>query len=232
MKKISLLIFIFTLGFTSFAEELKFLTGGKYVNGECRNGKYVNDQRVRKKRIWGKWVTEKYYNKILRPLKEFKVGKKYCLYGTKNWDEACQDAAFEYAFGENWREFKRVALEFIEAQKTEDTEKMMELWALPCGVTVSNGYHEDGTIKYRWPGADNEEELMNLLKREVLVFESDSKYLQELSYEKFLIEDIWEGKFYTVSLSKYLNIIFDFDSDTFEHNGTCIYKPKIVNFRY
>ena len=46
----------------------------------------------------------------LRPLKEFKVGKKYCLWGTKNWDEACQDAAMKYAFGPEWREFKRVAL--------------------------------------------------------------------------------------------------------------------------
>lgn len=222
---------MFCISFSSLAEVLKFLIGGKYVNGECRNGKYVNDQCVRKKLIWGKWVTQKYYNKILRPLKEFKVGKKYCLYGTKNWDEACQDAAFEYAFGENWREFKRVALAFIEAQKAQDIEKMKELWAIPSCVSVSNVIHEDGGIGYRFHSATNEEEFDFNLRYWIFVMKEDD--FKDFSYDKFLVEDIWgDKKYYTISLNKYWNIEIREECQEIAEEKNCIKIIKIVNFRY
>ena len=58
-------------------------------------------------------------------LKEFTVGKKYCLWGTKDWDDKCQDAAMEYAFGESWKELKKVALDFIKYTREKNIEKLM-----------------------------------------------------------------------------------------------------------
>jgi hypothetical protein len=217
-----------SISFCSFAEELKFLTGGKYVNGECRNGKYVNDQCVRKVRIWGKWVTEKYYNKILRPLKEFKVGKKYCLYGTKNWDEACQDAAFEYAFGENWQEFKRVALEFIEGVKNKDEGSLEKFFALPCTIAVSNVVHDDGSIGYRPHDADSSEALRDVISNWVL-FSSD--YGWEYKYTDLYLSDFFEASEYIVVVNEEKSIKFAFSSNcTNLTKDKCFYNPLIEIF--
>jgi hypothetical protein len=62
-------------------------------------------------------------------IREFKVGKKYCLWGAKDWDDKCQDAAMEYAYGENWREFKKVALDFVEYVNKMEREKLLTLFS-------------------------------------------------------------------------------------------------------
>ncbi len=93
--------------------------------------------------------------KVLRPLKEFKVGKKYCLWGTDKWDEACQDAVMKYAFGEEWREFKRVIIEFLEAHKQNDPVVLSRLFKYPLNVAVASRLHSDGTYGYSWHEVDD-----------------------------------------------------------------------------
>ena len=55
-----------------------------------------------------------------RPLTEFKIGKKYCLWNSSNWDEECQDAAFHYAYGANWRQYEEAVKAFLSSVYTDD----------------------------------------------------------------------------------------------------------------
>jgi hypothetical protein len=69
-------------------------------------------------------------------LKEFKIGKKYCLWGSKDFDDKCQDAAMEYAYGKNWKEFKKVALNFVKYINAKNAKKLISLFGW-------GGYHDD-----------------------------------------------------------------------------------------
>ena len=62
------------------------------------------------------------YGNIIMELKEFKIGKKHCLWGSKNFDDKCQDAAMEYAYGDNWREFKKTSIEFVKYIKEKNAK--------------------------------------------------------------------------------------------------------------
>ena len=63
----------------------------------------------------------------LFPLNEFKIGKKYCLFGTKNWDDACQDAAMKFLCKDNWERNKKIALDFLKYLKKGDLNKIVDL---------------------------------------------------------------------------------------------------------
>jgi len=123
------------------------------------------------------WVKD-----ILRPLKEFKIGKKYCLHGSKNWDDKCQDAAMEYAFGPPWREIKHVILEFIELSKKDDIEGLEKLVSLP--FCLSKAFTKNGDIMYIGTTAyNNDHELKELLSKAANVIR---KYGVGCKYKDFL----------------------------------------------
>ncbi len=75
-----------------------------------------------------------------RNLKEFTITKngKYCLWGSKHWNEECQDASMAYAYGDydgddpesslkKYKEFKQVVIDFIKYVQTNDIEKALTL---------------------------------------------------------------------------------------------------------
>ncbi len=70
----------------------------------------------------------KKYGDVAIELKEFKIGKKHCLWGSKDFDDKCQDAAMEYAYGDNWREFKKTALDFVKYIKEKNAKKLMTIF--------------------------------------------------------------------------------------------------------
>jgi len=72
---------------------------------------------------------ERTFDYLIEELKEFKIGKKHCLWGSKDFDDKCQDAAMEYAYGDNWREFKKVILDFIKYIKEKNAKKIVNLIA-------------------------------------------------------------------------------------------------------
>ncbi len=86
--------------------------------------------------------TTKYYKDIeeyttyyYRDLKEFIITKnnKYCSWGTKNWDEECQDASMDYAYGnynqykvgrdQKYKKFKNTLINFIKNIQINDIRK-------------------------------------------------------------------------------------------------------------
>lgn len=72
-----------------------------------------------------------------RNLKEFIITKnnKYCLWGSKKWDEECQDAAMAYAYGDydeddqgkiqSYKNFKNAVIDFIKNIQANDIEKAL-----------------------------------------------------------------------------------------------------------
>lgn len=143
---------------------------------------------------------------VLRPLKEFKVGEKYCLWGSDNWDDDCQDAAMKYAYGARWPEFKQVALEFL---KFTEQKGVVEIAKLP-GFKKGRTY-----IIYSGPG----EEIGR-----ILVDATDIEYFAKkarlwrnktdgIKYEEFLIDDCNFGDSvgYCLFFSKNLAINFDIE---------------------
>jgi hypothetical protein len=82
------------------------------------------------------------------------VGKKYCLHGSKNWDESCQDSAMKYAYGENWQEFKRVLLNFIDGSMNNNEEELMELVSENFQIVIDAVRYSDGTTGRRGYGKD------------------------------------------------------------------------------
>ncbi len=161
-----------------------------------------------------KYIGNNGKTKILRPLKEFKVGKKYCLWGTKNWDEACQDAAMKYAFGPEWREFKRVALEFVEHVHKGNSIKLAELFEYPledCGIcSCSDIINAEAFINYKKP--------MNHWQ----------KLLGDATYQKAIIGDfeLTYRNGYSILLSDSISIVFSEVYD-YEKGLRIHYIPKI-----
>ena len=60
-----------------------------------------------------------------------------------------------YAFGEEWREFKRVIIEFLEAHKQNDPVVLSRLFKYPLNVAVASRLHSDGTYGYSWHEVDD-----------------------------------------------------------------------------
>jgi len=181
-------------------DELTFLKGAS---------KYINDS-----------------TKILRPLKEFKVGKKYCLWGTKNWDEACQDAAMKYAFGPEWKEFKRVVIDFIELNKKNDPIGVSKLFQYPLNINRSTRVHDDGSIGYAQDEVANADSFVENSQH----FLGDS--LANTSYKKILIHDLWQYGFYTITLTtNHIVIFFNNMCENHPVNNEC-YVPLITLLQY
>jgi hypothetical protein len=111
MKLLQILIIILIPYSASAGSGLSFLPGqDKYMLKELKRAEY-------------------------RELKHFKVGKKYCLYGSKNWDEACQDEAMKYAFRyDSWQNKKKFILEFIELANKNDLDGLANLCHLPIEI--------------------------------------------------------------------------------------------------
>ena len=70
-----------------------------------------------------------------RDLKEFIINKnnKYCLWGSKNWDEECQNVSMEYAYSNygyaaiDWQEFKQVVTNFIKHIQSNQIDEALKL---------------------------------------------------------------------------------------------------------
>jgi hypothetical protein len=146
------------------------------------------------------------YIEVLRPLKEFKVGKKYCLWGSDNWDDACQDAAMEYAYGSRWPEFKRVAVEFLELTKQDklaETAKLFE-FEEPTGACIT--YIGDRMSTTRVKDARELEYYTSVKHLKLWRDKSNAK-----TYRELLIDPCLTDNRYCTFLSKDLAIEFDFD---------------------
>ena len=144
---------------------------------------------------------------IFKPLTEFKIGKKYCLHSSPNWDEACQDAAMKYAYGENWQEFKRVILAFIDEAKNDKVEEMLELVSENFQIVI-DAVRGDG---YRGRRAYDKElySIRSLIEDSaerigVILAEKDKNYTD------FVIKDFWKDSWYNITINKYLTILFDY----------------------
>ncbi len=183
------------------------------------NSAFGKDANSENELIFLKGASKYTKNEDLRPLKEFKVGKKYCLWGTKNWDDTCQDAAMKYAFGPEWREFKRVALEFVELVQKNDLVKFAELFDYDLGVTVLYSniitiHAADASFIHTPEDLISHEMRNNLWKNSI----------DGTTYEQFLIiANYAVGTSYHLSLSRHLIITFkaEFIEDTLH------YFPKI-----
>jgi hypothetical protein len=81
----------------------------------------------------------RYDLRYYRNLKEFFITKnnKYCLWDSKYWDEECQNASMEYAYGdydedkpeglEEYKKFKQIIIDFIKYVQANDIEKALTL---------------------------------------------------------------------------------------------------------
>ncbi len=131
------------------------------------------------------------YGNIIMELKEFKIGKKHCIWGSKNFDDKCQDAAMEYAYGPKWREFKKTALDFVKYIKEKNAKNLISLFGWEydkadiCFISIldknKKGYYEPGlevNIRYL--------RLLNVTK-----FKKDKYYgftKKEIERAKYIIE--------------------------------------------
>lgn len=110
-------------GYSRVDASIKFMPG----KGKCLQQKY--------KVFTGKDRYEYYY----RNLKEFIIteNNKYCFWGTKFWNEECQNTSMKYAYRhyfkddldhvENYKEFKQVVINFIKYIQANDIERALEL---------------------------------------------------------------------------------------------------------
>ena len=160
-------------------------------------------------------------------LREFKIGKKYCLWGSKDFDDECQDAAMEYAYGDNWREFKKVALDLVEYGNKMDIENIEKLFA-DEGFYSFYGYHtiyghmrNGESYSYKPIHYSHDKEIKDSDSSEISdrysydisfihkhVMPNWKKFLKGTEYKNFLLvkpENFWT---YTLELSK--NIIITF----------------------
>ncbi len=172
-----------------------------------------------------KYIGNNGKTKVLRPLKEFKVGKKYCLWGTKNWDEACQNAAMKYAFGPEWQEFKRTIIEFIELNKKNDPIGVSKLFQYPLNITRATRVHDDGSLGYAPDEIDSAESFIEAPQHFL------GNWLADTSYQKILIHDDWQDGCYAISLTKNILISFDYWFEDRETN-ICPYIPLITHLLY
>jgi len=165
--------------------------------------------------------------RVLRPLTEFKVGKKYCLYGSENWDEACQDGAMKYAFGENWNEFKKIIINFIEDIKNNrDIE--MDYFAENCAITspiFSEETHNKGYRSNQAGEGFNTKESVTTESYNCIKYDLERN---DIKYKDFIINDFWNDQFYSISINK--NITISFGKHFFDENYKNFeYVPKIQN---
>ena len=67
-------------------------------------------------------------------MKEFNINDngKYCLWGSKHWDDECQDTSMQYAYGDYGRneeaeKFKTIAINFIQYIQNQEYAKALAL---------------------------------------------------------------------------------------------------------
>lgn len=157
---------------------------------------------------------------VLRPLKEFKVGKKYCLWGTKNWDDACQDAAIKYAFGPKWQEFKLIALEFVELVQKNDIEEFTKWSRYPfeiCNV---------GDIRGSCRTVKNATEFRPSESLYLIPTVKEAIHKNEATYKNFLIGCESNQIVYSIYICKNVQILFKFDT-SYKNNSD---RPEIEYF--
>ena len=165
--------------------------------------------------------------KVLRPLNEFKVGKKYCLRGSKNWDDACQDAAMEYAFGPNWREFKHVALEFLRLSREGRLIDISKLLKFPFKILISTRVHPDGSIGYVGEDITDPEDFIRNSWHAGDVKGLDYPCVST-TYKDFLLRDLWREGFYFLTLGGNNTVSITFDRKCEDDaEKICHYIPKI-----
>jgi hypothetical protein len=83
----------------------------------------------------GNFGNDKSKYNYFRNLKEFIINKngKYCLWGSKDWDEECQDASMQYAYGDYGRckedaeKFKKIVINFIKHIQNNEIDKALKL---------------------------------------------------------------------------------------------------------
>jgi hypothetical protein len=89
---------------------------------------------------------EEFEKYSLTDLQEFKITKngKHCLWGSKGWDEECQNVSLEHAYGERWPEVKELIINFIKHIKNEEYDKAI-------AMTQENAcfFPEDNNLKPR-----------------------------------------------------------------------------------
>ncbi len=102
---------------------------------------------------------------------EFTTGKKYCKRGTEDWDDQCQDAVMHHVYGENWREFKYVVLQFVSALQRGDSEAIENLCgALISGATVTifeiSLVYRDGKMKHSTFISTNKDQFLHEFQKD------------------------------------------------------------------
>ena len=118
---------------------LQFATSAlaRFYNPECANPD-SDDTLIFVK---GKNKCAKYINRFaisesehihFNSLKEFKINpsNKYCLWGSENWDQECQDAALKYAYyhySEDWQKFSELIIKFIEHIQNRQYDQALAL---------------------------------------------------------------------------------------------------------
>jgi len=152
------------------------------------------------------------YGNVIVELKEFKIGKKHCLWGSKNFDDKCQDAGMEYAYGDKWREFKKVALDFVEYIKEKNAKNLISLFGWEYNkYGIFSIYVLDKNKKGRYlPGLERSMGHLRLLYVKKLW--KDKYYgftKKEIERAKYIIEITKQKPFFLNDpmeiLEKYLN---------------------------
>jgi hypothetical protein len=176
-----------------------------------------------------RWIEEERIRnvKTVEELREFEVGEKYCLFETENWDDECQDGAMEYAFGENWRECKKVALDFVKYTREMDIENLITLFSpdyLYIDIPIFHGpnyipglgrYHERAFADYYYNIDEYRQNLSGY-------FKYWNQALKGVKYKDFLLVSSKDSTDYSLEISRYMTI----------HLKLVNKKPKIYSIEY
>ena len=155
---------------------------------------------------------ERTFDYLIEELKEFKIGKKHCLWGSKDFDDKCQDAAMEYAYGDNWRKFKKTAMDFVKYIKEKNAKNLISLFGWEYNkYGIFSIYVLDKNKKGRYlPGLEGSIRHLRLLYVKKLKEEKYGNYTtKEIERAKYIIEITKQKPFFLNDpmeiLEKYLN---------------------------
>lgn len=203
-------------------------------------------------RKYSKDDPEDHYVFYYRNLKEFIITKnnKYCLWGSKNWDEECQDAAMDYAYAKynpksskSYTEFKQTVINFIKYVQANDIEKALALTHEKAMLFTDDQANCLMQEKYGFPGKcrayfkqnskhrRNEGEInLELFRENLMQIDADNI--------RFYLDDLTNRYMYSVVIPyeykgthKYFDIRFDFGingagrEDPYDNS----YYPKIYD---
>jgi hypothetical protein len=196
MKKHIFIILLLFFSVLSAEEKTKF----HLISDEPR---YIEREKMR-------------YFETLIELREFKIGKKHCLWGSKNFDDKCQDAAMEYAYGMDWKEHKKTALDFISYSKVMDVEKLIALFDFHTFYIYLPKLNEDGNYipgmgpsLLRPLAINTPSHCRKLLTKKIM--QDWNKALQGAEYKNFLLVKPDRLGSYVIELTRYITIRFEIE---------------------